>query len=129
MSEKTKAANRPTRVPVAERNRLSFADKDPNYYYRLVNDEAGRVQTFLNAGYDFVEGDSQIGDSRAGEGSQLGSKITKDVGQGKVAYLMRIPLAFYNEDQERKIKQHNEMVSSGRRKTAAEFTTARLDIS
>jgi len=62
----------------------------------------------LAAGYEFVESDEKVGDARAAESSPVGSRVTKNVGQGTMGYLMRIPIEFYEEDQaakEAKIKE------------------------
>lgn len=104
MSEETAKAGatrkrRPKRTPIGRRNVLTVDKRDPNYYYRFVNDVDGRLQMFEEAGYEAVKEPTQVGDPRAGDASQLGSTVRKPVGDGKSAVLMRIPKEYYEEDQ------------------------------
>ena len=100
------------RIPLGKRNVLTVqaGDKDPNYSYRFVNDKDGRINMFRDAGWKVVEkrGGMQIGDPNAGTAGQVGSVVTKPVGGGMVAYLMRIPKEFYKEDQKAKANKINE---------------------
>lgn len=107
-----KPENRPERTPVAERNRLSFKNQDPNYVYRLVNDVENRIEDFKNAGYEVVTNGDKVGESRAGEGTGLGSAVTKQVGQGITGVLMRIRKEWYEEDQKRHQRNVREVESS-----------------
>jgi len=97
------------RIPLGKRSVLTVGkkDKDPNYEYRFVNDKDGRINMFRDAGWEVVEkrGGMDIGDPQVGVSEQVGSIVTKSVGKGTVAYLMRIPKEFYEEDQE--VKANN----------------------
>lgn len=94
---------RPQRTPVGIRGRLNVRNKDPNYEYRVVNDENGRVHTFEDAGYEVVQGGNEsIGDSRLNQPSAEGSVVQAHVGNGVKGVLMRIPKDWYNEDQHAK---------------------------
>ena len=66
MSEINKApASRPKRVGVGKRNRFEVANKDPNFHYRIVRDEPGRIQEFLDAGYEVCQStDAKLGAKR-----------------------------------------------------------------
>lgn len=97
------ANNRPKRTPVAERNKISFDHKEPGYVYRLVNDVENRLADFKAAGYEVVTGDANVGDNEAGAASSLGSAVTKHVGNGTTAVLMRIKQEWYDEDQRKKL--------------------------
>lgn len=90
------------RTPVGVRGRLNVRNKDPNFHYRVVSDEAGRVDQFLDAGYEIVTGKETIGDSRLNQPSQEGSPVQTHVGGGVKGVLMRIPNEWYTEDQEAK---------------------------
>jgi len=94
------------RIPIGRRNILSIekGKLDPNYEYRVVNDEPGRIKMFRDAGWEVVERREglHMGDSDVGTESQLGSLMTKVVGKDKIGYLMRIKKEFYKEDQEAK---------------------------
>lgn len=89
------------RIPIGTRNVLSVdpRDKDPNFNYRIVNDDPGRIRMFKEAGWEIVKEKIQIGDDQAGTGKELGKIAAKQVGSGKRAYLMRVPKEFYEEDQ------------------------------
>lgn len=91
------------RVPVSgPRDVLTVYGKDPNYYYRWVNDTGNRVQRFLRGGYEIVTDDLEVGAPRVGVPEAEGSPLKISVGGGLNAYLMRIPQEWYNEDQKRK---------------------------
>ena len=100
---------RPARVqrtPIGgPRDILTVKNLDPNYHYRIVNDIPGRIQRFLDAGYEIVPNVDQIGDKVVDNGSKLGSAVTKKVGGNLVGVLMRIPLDWYKEDQVAKQEQ------------------------
>lgn len=101
----SRSSDRPRRTPVAQRNRLSVKDRDPNYQYRLVNtnleNDPDRVDRFLAAGYEVVPGKEAgtIGDSKVDTPSVLGSAGLISVGQGTKGVLMRIRKDWYQEDQ------------------------------
>ena len=91
---------RVTRVPVSQRNILTVKGKDPNYVYRVVNDQDDRIAQFLEGGYELVEKETtDVGDKRVSSGTPVGSKQHLSVGQGTKAYVMRIKKEFYEEDQ------------------------------
>lgn len=107
MSQKEAISKAPegrvTRTPVGQRNILTVKGKDPNYEYRVVNDQDDRIAQFLDAGYELVENDSHdVGDKRVSQGTSVGSKKEFSVGQGVKARLMRIKKEWYLEDQAKK---------------------------
>lgn len=88
------------RTPVGRRAVLSVEGQDPNYHYRVVNDTGNRIDRFLAAGYELVQGDSvKVGDSRVGKASPIGSTAEVEVGGGKKAQVMRIRKEWHEEDQ------------------------------
>jgi len=104
MATRRNASNR-KRIPVGgNRNILTVAGKDKSYVYRWVNDTDGRLMEFNQAGYEHVLKDNvdSIGESDVKQASNLGKTVSKGVGQGTVAYLMRIRKEFYEEDQSSK---------------------------
>jgi len=79
---------------------------------RWVNDEDTRIQQALDGGYDFVEM-SREAISR-GEEEQEDKRIKMHVGkksngEGLTAYLMAIPIEFYNEDQRTKEEKNRQV--------------------
>ena len=114
------AKNRPDRtkgkrIPVGTQSKLT-ADNRPGFKRRFVNDEDGRVDMFLRAGYEIVNDVDTIGQPRVGDASNTGSRPYKSVGGGMNAVLMEIPEEFYNEDQaakERRIADKSEGLLAG----------------
>lgn len=102
----TRAQKRPTRdqkrIPVSgNRNVMTVMDRDPGYSYRWVNDNSdGRIDRFKLGGWTFVEkADHTVGDADVNTSTGASSLVTKMVGKDVTAYLMRIPMEFYEEDQ------------------------------
>lgn len=88
------------RTPIGSRNVLTVTGKDPDFEYRIVNDSGDRIQQFLAAGYELVEGkDVSVGDRRIDSPTAEGTKAQVSVGVGQKAFLMRIRKEFYEEDQ------------------------------
>ena len=80
---KIQVEKRVKRVPVSgPRDILSVADQDPNFVYRWVNDTVGRIQKFINGGYEVVNQTLEVGQASVDRGSQLGSAVTRAVGSG-----------------------------------------------
>lgn len=96
-------SGRVKRTPIGSRNVLTVQGKDPNYHYRIVNDEGDRIAAFEEAGYELVEAtDVRIGDKRVNKPSAEGTKAQAAVGLGMKAYVMRIPKDWHDEDQKSK---------------------------
>ena len=93
---------RPQRIPVGgARDIITVRDKDPNYVYRWVFDNPkrpGRIQRFLDGGYEVVQDDNEIGQKTVDRGSKLGSATTRQ-DSGGLLVLMRIKKEWYDEDQ------------------------------
>jgi hypothetical protein len=104
-----RAKDRPKRTPLGQRNRLSFGKQDPNFVYRVINDQDDRLSQAQEAGYEFVTGDEPLGDKRAAEGGKIDSRVSKPVGNNTRGFLMRIPKEFYTEDQNAKMGVIEEM--------------------
>lgn len=122
-------SGRPTRVPVGARNVLTVKGQDPNYHYRLVNDDEDRVQQFLDAGYELVPAkDVEVGDKRINSASPEGSAKQVSVGGGKKGFLMRIPKEYFEEDQRTKQRSVDELEAATKQK-ALNGTYGTLEIS
>ena len=102
---KERIAARPKRTPLGARNRLTFDKQDPNFVYRVINDQDDRLQKAQEAGYEFVVSDEQLGDKRVAEGGSVDSRVSKPVGNGVRGFLMRIPREYYEEDQSAKAER------------------------
>ena len=92
-------SKRPNRLPVSgRRDILTVEGKDPNYKYSWVNDDRGMVERFKQGGYDFVEHDVVVGQQTADSSKATSKVVSKNVGGGITAYLMRIPKELWEED-------------------------------
>jgi len=93
------------RKPLGRRRRLQFPDR-PGYHRHVFNDKDGRIQEQLDGGYDLVlEKDIDGGDLRFGADRQLGSPVSRSVGNDTKGVLMEIPQELYDEDQKAKTKK------------------------
>ena len=102
---------RPTRTPInGSRSRLGVKGKEPGFHYRIVNDSPGRIQEFIEAGYEIVQDTSvSVGDKRIANPTQEGTPVKVHVGSGNNAYLMRIKEEWMKEDQESKLSSISEL--------------------
>jgi len=90
---------RPTRTPIGAGNVLT-AQQRPGYVRRFVNDVDGRVERFIEAGYEPVKTPmADTSDPKAGKASILSNVVRKPVGGGMHAVLMEIPEYWHAEDQ------------------------------
>lgn len=105
---------RKERIPVSgPRDILTVTGKDPNYVYRWVRDTPGRIQRFLDGGYEIVNHDAQVGQRTVDSGSRLGTAVTRLDGAHTLV-LMRILRDWYNEDQEAKQREIDALEDSMR---------------
>lgn len=104
---------RPTRIPLGTRSRLAVKGREPGFHYRIVNDVEGRIQDFIDAGYEVVSDDGvTVGDKRIANPTQEGSPVKIHVGGGNQAYLMRIKDEWKAEDDAAKQAQINDLEES-----------------
>lgn len=89
------AAPRPERIPFGSARQKLAATTRAGYHRRYFNDEARRIDAAKAAGYTFVV------DPRTGEPTKSVVGVAKQ-GGGLTAYLMEIPIEFFNEDQRAK---------------------------
>jgi hypothetical protein len=107
MSDKT----RRERIPFsANRTRLQVDKQIAGHHLRFFNDESGRIQRALDAGYEFVKPDEigSVGDKEVhGGNSDLNSKVSRVVGRNAQgvpvrAFLMKIRDEWRAEDMAKK---------------------------
>lgn len=112
---------RKQRTPVGgPRNILTVANKDPNYVYRFVKDEPGRIDLFKEGGYEVVTQPTEVGDSAVNRHSQLGSAVTVVRGTSTLV-LMRIPKEWYDEDQASKQEEIDALEATMRSGNAGDY--------
>lgn len=110
------AANRterPTRVPMSGqrlRMEISAEEKDPAFHYAWINDDKDLIFRAKRAGYEHVltEELPSWGQASVDSANSTDSLVSMPVGQGKVAYLMKQPKEFFEED----MKAHHDMVDA-----------------
>jgi hypothetical protein len=104
--------------------------KDPDFVYRVVNDQGDRVAQFLDAGYELVNASEvRVGDKRINNATPEGSKAQVAVGKGDKAFVMRIKKEWYDEDQAAKQKQVDELERSIKQTASGAGLTGNISIS
>ena len=112
MTNKTESKRRQRTPFGTHRRRLSIPQKlleDVANHYHWINDTEDRIQRAIDAGYDHVLkkdlGGQDIGDPDVhNQNSNLNSRVSKRLRNFEV-YLMRIPIEFYQEDQDLKNRE------------------------
>ena len=101
-------AQKPKRVPMGRRDVLNVVginDRD-QFEYRWMNDVDDRLHRAMGAGYSFVDSSGKtVGDATPESARGTGSVMSKRVGSGHTAFLMKIPKEWYDEDQARKARE------------------------
>ena len=97
-------SGRARRTPLTVRNRLSLKERDPNYQYRIVNDVDGRVDQFLEMGWEVVK-DAKVGDKRVENTTGVGSVPTVSLGQGLKGIVLKKKKEDYDADQAYKLEE------------------------
>jgi len=95
-------------------------DKDPNFNYRVVNDEGSRVDVMRSFGYEVVTDDSVKFNSGYEIGTGSSHSVVVDKGTGKKAILMRQPMEFHEEDRIKRAKMIDDSEKSMFRKLETE---------
>ena len=120
--EELKAKVRPGRISVyeANRNKITVTGLDQeNFMYRWVNDTEGRLDMFLAAQWEFVPKKGHtVGDGGIDLSNHTSSALSRGMGNGIVAFLMRIPMEIWLADQDRKEKEQVASLEADMRKTA-----------
>jgi len=96
-------AERPTRIPIhGRRGVLDVYGQEEGYHYfwanDLVNGTDDNIDKYLDAGYEFVTHSVTVGHRRVNDASGMGAKVSKAVGNGVTAYLLRCPMEVYHEE-------------------------------
>jgi hypothetical protein len=93
-------SDRPKRVPInGSRDILKVKGIPPNLHPCWVNDVDNNLERYQAAGYYFWIKPVAVGDNKIDSDSPMGSGvISKNVGNGVTAYLMVVPVEYYDED-------------------------------
>lgn len=108
----TRAVRPKERIPVGgHRDKLGVTGRDPNYFYRWVEDihEAGQeIFNYIQGGYTFAPKEGlNIGENFVYASENVGSVVRKPSGD-RFLFLMRLPLDLYEQDQRDKQKRIDE---------------------
>jgi hypothetical protein len=113
----SKSADAKSRLRIGaggKRDILSIPEQEDGYKYRVVNDSGSRIDNLKERGYEMVE-DVQLGTSHV-DGNNSDGVVSRDVGKGTTAYLMRQKNEHYNEDKADKQALIDESEEAMRRK-------------
>jgi len=114
-ANKTARVTKQMRVPVGgKRNITTVNDTPSGFKDRWVNDGNGRLDRFKKAGYEHVPA-ADIGDSGVDESHAQAGIVSRDMGKGVTAYLMRQREDYFNEDQAAKQRDVDSTEDSIRR--------------
>lgn len=113
--KKAASVSNSMRVPIGgSRNITNVNDTPGGYVDRWVNDKDGRIERFKRAGYENVSAAS-VGDSGV-EGTHANAGVvSKDMGKGVTAYLMRQREDYFKDDQAAKQSKVDDAEDSIRR--------------
>lgn len=121
-AQSTPVRERKKRTPVGgARDVLTLTGKDPNYEYRFVVDVPGRIQRFLDGGWEVVTDPHEVGQVVVDRGTRVGSAVTKASGDGRTLVAMRIPKEWYDEDQKAKQERLDALDASMRAENVSNF--------
>lgn len=107
------------RKPFGGRRQKLAYDQRPGYHRHWFNDVLDRIREAEEAGYEHVK------DSAGKNVSRIVGSSAK--GDGIVAYLMEIPIEWYQEDQAAKAARVDEVEQSMRRGTVQGIATPGVD--
>src|SRR5882762_1370888 len=93
---KLNRSNRPQRGAIhGKRNKITVTGTEAGFHYCWVNED--NVERFLEDGYTFVTHEVKVGDKAINKDSQIGGKVSKNMGNSVTAYLMRCTEEIYQE--------------------------------
>jgi hypothetical protein len=91
------AQKRRERLPInGHRTILEVRGKEPGFHYAWILEE--EVSLRMDNGFEHVRHPVEVGHKRIDVSNMAGSYVTRNLGGGKMGYLMRIPQEFYDED-------------------------------
>jgi hypothetical protein len=122
---------KPKRVPLGRRNILTVSGlKDTeDFHYHWFNDSGDRLWKCLEAGYAFVNRSGlSAGDTTVESARGTDSLMKKGVGGGFTAFLMRIPMEIYKEDQARKQEEVDAIETEMKRASKVEGSYGKITV-
>ena len=87
------------RIPMGGKRNLTTVNDTPDGYIdRWTNDSGDRISRIKRAGYEHVTA-ANVGDSGVDGTHSKDGVVSRDMGQGVTAYLMRQRVDYFKEDQ------------------------------
>jgi hypothetical protein len=100
----------PQRVMPGQGNKLAVEAPREGFVRRWVTNIPGRLEEMQQYGYTFVENTGLVANALdSSEASALGTRITRPSGGGNIYYLMEIREDWYQENQDYKQAQIDEI--------------------
>lgn len=86
------------------RTKLALTGEEPGFHYAWINED--NVGTAEDATYEFVTHAIKVGNRHIDVSQMQGAKVSRNVGGGVIAYLMRVPQELYDMDmaEEQRVK-------------------------
>lgn len=100
-AKKVRQRNRDKSSPGQARLKLSVSGKEPGFHYAWINED--NVGDALDNDYEYVSHPVKVGAKHIDVSTMPGGKISRNVGNGVVAYLMRIPEEWYEQNQKEEV--------------------------
>lgn len=122
---------KPKRVPLGRRNILTVSGlKDTeDFHYHWFNDSGDRLWKCMEAGYEFVNKSGlSAGETTVESARGTDSIMKKGVGGGWTAYLMRLPMELYKEDQARKQEDVDAIEAEMKRASKVEGSYGKITV-
>lgn len=132
---KAHGTERPTRIPMSGSRKRMHVDPDlfPDFHIAWINDNKDLVYRAKRAGYEHVMVDEipGWGNSDPDSGSPTDSMVSMKVGASMVAYLMKLPIELWEEDQQTKREENEARTSSMKQElnSGKEGTYGQVEIS
>lgn len=111
------------------RNVLTVKGKEPGFEYRWVNDVDSRIEEYRESGWEVVSDKNvKVGDKRVNNPTSEGSPVTKSVGGGVTAFLMRIKSEWFKEDQDLKQAEIDKIEASLKAEAQRQSDYGKIDL-
>jgi len=83
-----------------KRMHIAEEDQDPNFHYAWINDINDLIPRAKRAGYEHVtvEEMPNWGSINVDSANPAASVVSMPVGDSRVAYMMKLPMEYYEED-------------------------------
>jgi len=127
-----------TRIPMSVPQAKLSSPELPGFHLHWMNDEPGRIEQAIKAGYSFVDKEdavlisTDLASGGVAAGTDLGTRVSQVVGRNANgeplrSYLMKIPLEWFQEDQagiQERVSAAEATIRAGRQRVDGETDPA-----